>query len=110
VFHANQHDWGPWKLDAEVLVLVKQGPSEDGGGYEVYLGECETSAEVLDWICQVAAKLWADERTVAGLVHAIQDILDPQAYLCSGGRSYELSRERIAELAKQADAAHRRQA
>lgn len=108
MIEADLDDWGPWKLDTEHLVLVREAPRREGGGYEVDLEECKTSAEVLDWICQVAMKLWADERTVAGLVRAIQDILNPQAHLCSSGKSRTLSRARIAELANQADARRRR--
>jgi hypothetical protein len=48
---------------------------------------------------QVAKKRWADERCVAGLVRAIDDLLRPQATLCSFGidrLSAAAIRERLA--------------
>jgi hypothetical protein len=53
--------WGPWRLDAERLVLDYY---EDGGWvYEVDLERCLSSPEVLDWIAQVAGKGWPDAAT-----------------------------------------------
>ena len=63
-----------------------------------------TSAIALDAIMQVAGKSWADDRVLAGLIRALDDVLYPQANLCSGGQSktmpVEQIRERIAEVAK----------
>jgi hypothetical protein len=71
--------WGKWNLEKENFTLNHKN------GYEIDLEELDTSAEVLDWICQVADKEWADEKCIADLVKAFIDILDPQANLCSGG-------------------------
>jgi hypothetical protein len=35
-------------------------------------------------ICQVAMKEWATDVCISGLVRAINDLLQPQAYLCTG--------------------------
>ncbi len=108
-------DWGPWRLDPEVRVLYPVWPYR----YEVDLDDCTTSAEVLDWIIQVAEKGWAsaehggndpdhnpdgwtDDAVLAGLVRALDDVLHPQAFLCSSGKSKRLGRRRIAELVAQA--------
>lgn len=50
-----------------------------------------SSAETLDWICQVAGKRWADD-ILARLVRALDDVLRPQARLCSFGRRREAHR------------------
>lgn len=53
---------------------------------------------------QVAGKSWADNRVLAGLVRALDDVLYPQANLCSGGQAKSMTveqiRERISEVAK----------
>jgi hypothetical protein len=53
--------------------------------YDVDLERCRTSAEVLDWIFQVAAKTWADDRMIAGLVRELDRRLHPQGTLCAFG-------------------------
>jgi hypothetical protein len=89
---------GPWRLDPAARVLYPVEPYR----YEIDLDTCTSSAEVLDWISQVAGKTWADDTTVAGLIRALDDVLVPQAHLCSSGRAKRLSRRRIAELVGQA--------
>jgi hypothetical protein len=91
-------DWGPWRLNPEARVLHTVEPYR----YEIDLDTCTTSAEVLDWICQAAGKTWADDATVAGLIRALDDVLKPQAHLCSSGRSKRLSRRCITALVREA--------
>lgn len=106
-------DWGPWRLYLPTLVLVLLGEMEqhDAGEtfayerYEVDLEQCLNSAQVLDWIMQITKKGWADDATVAGLARAINDVLDPQAHLCSSGASSNITKTQVAQLAKAA--AHR---
>ncbi len=69
-----------WRFDVDGFCLV--GPH----GYEVDLDRCTTSAEVLDWICQVAKKSWGSPEVVGELVQALDDILHPQETLCTDGR------------------------
>lgn len=88
-------DWGPWQLDRTTRVLYTDR-------YEVDLDDCRTSAQVLDWICQVAGKEWGGDVTLAGLVRALNDVLTPQATLCSFGQSRQLTRSQIAEHVRQA--------
>lgn len=102
-------EWGPWRLypPTLVLVLVATGQRRDGSRfdyerYEVDLERCLTSAEVLDWICQVAGKTYADDVLLAGLVRALDDVLAPQAHLCSCGTSKKLTRRTVARRVAQA--------
>jgi hypothetical protein len=87
--------WGPWDIDPDVFVLWTVAP---GYRYEVDLEECTTSAQVLDWVCQVAGKTWADNPVLAGLVRALDDVLAPQVHRCSCGRSTRLGRAAIRRL------------
>jgi hypothetical protein len=88
-------DGGAWRLNPRYRVLTHPD-------YEVDLDDCLTSAEVLDWIMQVAGKTWADDATLAGLVRALGDVLQPQARLCSWGKSTRISKTNVAELVTQA--------
>jgi hypothetical protein len=103
--------WGPWHLDKRTWVLWISPPGYHGERYEVDLDMCLTSAQVLDWICQVARKkgsAWGGNdpavhnAIVAGLVEALNDVLQPQANLCSCGTSKELTEADIRELATKA--------
>lgn len=99
-------DWGPWRLDPEIRVLYPVWPYR----YEVDLDKCLSSAQVLDWVCQIAGKTWgqdpdapwSDDAIVAGLVRALDDVLHPQGQLCSFGMSRRLSKRKIAALVRRA--------
>ena len=95
----HDHDWGGWELrpSGEPTLDYKIGRREV---YRVWLRQCTSSAEVLDWICQVAGKAWADDACVAGLVRALNDILRPQSNLCTGGGDKRITARRIDELAR----------
>lgn len=69
-------DFGPWILDPNLLVLIHHETR-----YEIDLERCLTAFNVIDWICQVAGKIWADDRTLAGLVRAFRYYLNPQGRL-----------------------------
>ncbi len=75
--------WGPWRLRCNALVCRPRGM----GRYEyaVRLDDLTSSARVLDSVCQVARKTWATDKVLAGLVRALDQILEPQATLCGGG-------------------------
>ncbi len=75
-------NFGNWTFDKENLTLTYAGD----GGYEVDLERCTTSAEVLDWVCQVASQQWASTEDIGNLVRAISAILEPQATLCGEGQ------------------------
>jgi hypothetical protein len=80
VLSPSEFRWGSWKLEADDVLLL-----EHESGYLVRLDEMTTSAQVLDWIMQVAGKSWSAGGAIDGLLAAIDDIVDPQATLCSGG-------------------------
>jgi hypothetical protein len=88
--------WGGWRLDGELCLWYPAYPG--GGAYPVDIERFTTSAVVLDLIMQVAKKDWADDKCLAGLVRALNDILQPQANLCSCGVSKELSPAKIRRL------------
>ena len=75
--------WHGWTVFLDELILT----SPDGS-YDVDLSRCHTSAAVLDWIAQIANKSWARENppVLAGLVNALNDLVHPQANLCSHER------------------------
>jgi hypothetical protein len=75
---------GFWRFEPASLVLALYD-SEGRYFYEVDLERCRTSAEVLDWIAQVAGKTWCTDSIVAGLVRGLDELLDLQGRLCSGG-------------------------
>jgi hypothetical protein len=84
----DSRSWGGWQLYANGEITWSRS-------YPVDLERLTTSAEVLDLICQVANKSWANDACVAGLVHLLNDLLHPQAYLCSKGRDRRLSGDEI---------------
>lgn len=84
-----QMRWGMWKLvarDYELVAIDK----DLGQIYAVDLEDFTDSAMVLNIIFQVRAKTWANEQVVFDLLHAIQDIFDPQSSLCGFGESGEI--------------------
>lgn len=103
-------EWGPWRLYPPALALVLIGTAQRDDGttveferYGVDLDRCLTSAEVLDWICQVAGKLYTDsDAVIAGLVRALDDILEPQATLCSFGESLTITKATVARRVHEA--------
>jgi hypothetical protein len=105
---ASRHrlDWGPWRLDLDARELYTDPDSHVGYAYPVDLDRCTTSAEVLDWVCQIADKGWGTPQqnaaTVAGLVQALVDVLHPQANLCSWGRSKRLTLVAVRRLVAEA--------
>lgn len=94
-------DWGPWVLEPDTRVLALY--SEHGNHvYEIDLDGCTTSAAILDWLCQVTGKVWATDDVLAGLVRALDDVLQPQGNLCGWGRSSTISRSDVVRLVNEA--------
>lgn len=96
-----RHDWGPWVLDAANYTLERG----DGGwfGYWIDLEACTSPGMVLDRIAQVAGKAWADDATLAGLVRALTDVLNPQHFLCSSGAEKHTTKEHVRRQVQRAD-------
>jgi hypothetical protein len=92
-----KRDWHGWELHGMHL-SYQAYPS--GGHYIFDIGDRTTSAAVLDILMQVDQKTWATAPCVAGLVHALNDILHPQANLCSGGSNKHMTPAAIAARCK----------
>lgn len=84
--------WNGWKLRKGGGL---EYPAYDGGVYPIDICGCTSSAGVLDKICQVSHKIWADDACLAGLVRALDEILNSQANLCSGGQDKRMTRADI---------------
>lgn len=83
--------WGEWTLRLTHGYVLLQNE-----WYEVDLTEIRdhvrsdkhtghACASALDWICQVAKKTWATNDTIGNLVRAMNELLDCQSTMCSGG-------------------------
>lgn len=70
-----------WTFNVEQRVLV-----HNATGYEIDLDRMSSTAEVLDWICQVAKKRWCSHEGVGELVSMLMLILNPQDGMCSWGQ------------------------
>jgi hypothetical protein len=88
----NKTTWGDWELDKEALVLRHKEIL-----YEIYLDECNSCAQILDWIIQVSQKTWATNDVIGELVRGLDDILDIQGNFCGGGQSREANGKEIAK-------------
>jgi hypothetical protein len=77
--------WGRWTFDRKALVLAYRESPNHYPQYEIDLERCNTSAEVLDWICQLEHKCWTSAEDIGNLVSAFDDLLRPQTGLCSFG-------------------------
>ncbi|MGB8481733.1 MAG: hypothetical protein WCE63_23265 [Acidobacteriaceae bacterium] len=90
--------WGGWTLyaDKKSLHLLV-------GGNEIYgirLEEIHDSPSMLDWIMQVSHKRWATDKILADLVHALDQLFDPQKNFCSLGRAPRTPRIATARSSK----------
>ncbi len=86
--------WGPWALIGTDLTIHANEINQ----YWANLLDCTDSAEVLDWICQIDGRYGEGPNgatITAGFVAALNDILEPQANLCSGGKAKTLSQDFI---------------
>jgi hypothetical protein len=93
-------DWFGWELHGTWLSYPAYPYPGGSNHYSFDIANRTTSAEVLDIIMQVDRKLWATAECVAGLVHAFNDILQPQANLCSGGTNKHMTPATIAARCK----------
>ncbi len=67
------------------LSLSVSDGAETRSWYEIDLKQCRTSAEVLDWIAQIAKKPWCTHQILADLVRELDKELGLQSNLCGGG-------------------------
>jgi hypothetical protein len=79
--------WGPWVYQKENLTL-QYAPRDGHWWYEVDLEKCVSSAAILDRIFQIRSKRedLVSAEDIGHLVAALNDLLQPQANVCSFGR------------------------
>ena len=80
-----------WEYDSRVLVLRHKNRPR----YEVDLERCCTPGQVLNWIVQIKKKIWADDKVLADLIRALDDCLNLQGNMCSGGSQSRMDPKKI---------------
>jgi hypothetical protein len=77
--------WGGWTLygDNNSLHLLVDGNEI----YGIHLDEIHDAPSMLDWVMQVSHKRWATDKILADLVHALDQLFDPQKNFCPLGRA-----------------------
>ncbi|MGH3185222.1 MAG: hypothetical protein ACRDOE_25410, partial [Streptosporangiaceae bacterium] len=81
--------WGPWTLRLADPALCHPR------GYPICLTRFTDSCELGFMVFQVAGKDWADAECLAGLVRALDAVLDPQGTLCTWAGDRQLTEEEI---------------
>jgi hypothetical protein len=84
-------DWGGWRLNSAAATLEHESLE-----FWVELTDCVDSAQTLDWIAHAMNAQGVDDTVLAGLVRALDDVLEFQAALCPQGESKVLTPEQIA--------------
>ena len=82
--------WGAWRYNPDNLTLEidskLSGASKDNP-YYVDLERCDTSAEILDCLCQLLHKNWCPPEQIGYLLKAIDELADIlQSKVCSSGK------------------------
>lgn len=90
--------WGPWRLDKEKEILWQEHKGQHTDWID--LDRCTSSAEVLDTIIHFSRKFDGDggEVAIAGMVRALDEVIDPMANLCSFGKSTTMKPKRLSEV------------
>ena len=86
--------WGKWTLNRDTFCLVYEGDNADW--YEIDLDTFTDSAQILDWIFQVARKPWIPAQGIGDLLKAINQIFRPQKNYCSWGKDHKGDPRQIA--------------
>lgn len=68
------HRWGRWEYSKDTLEVIYHSP--DGWQYGVDLERSNTSAQILDWIIQIAQKAWATPEDIGNLVRAFDELTE----------------------------------
>jgi hypothetical protein len=85
----DESDWNGWHL------LPGGELEHEEASYPIDVQQFTRSAKALDMIMQIATKTWATDAVLAGLVRAINDVVEPQATLCSFGSDKFLAKAKI---------------
>jgi len=108
---SREASWGAWRYNPSNLTLEidsKVSGYPEGNPYYVDLEQCNTSAEVLDSLCQLLHKSWCPVEQVGYLLKAIDDLvggLGLQSKMCPGGsgKRFDMGKH----LRKTANLSHR---
>jgi hypothetical protein len=95
-------NWGPWQLSNDGSILFQQDQELRHDWIE--LTRCTTPAEVLDTIFHTARHGQASDATIAGMIRALDDLLDPTVNLCSRGKLKTLTATQLRKLLDRAAA------
>ncbi len=82
--------WGAWRYK-ENRTLVHDRAS----WYEVDLDRCTNSAQVLDWIAQLAHKSWVSPTDLGHFVRALEDLLSLQQAYCGCGVDHQVDPQEV---------------
>ena len=80
------------RLDPERFVLTLDPSGHD---YEIDLESCTSSAQVLDWLCQIAGKSWSTPWLLGHLLIAFNLLLYPQQNMFNNGRDKRMTARAI---------------
>jgi hypothetical protein len=96
-----QKRWGNWVLNEDNLTLEHYRPGYKSWDYWVDLERCVTPAALLDWIFQILDRSFGGTEDIANFLRAVDDILYPQANLCSFGSSKQITGEQLKRLVEE---------
>jgi excisionase family DNA binding protein len=83
---AGKARWGAWRYNPNNLTLEFAMEGSDNP-YSVNLRRCNTSSQVLDWLCQLNEEAWCSPEQVGYLLQAIDELSGGlQRTLCGGGQ------------------------
>lgn len=83
--YGDGHRWGHWRFNKPALCLEYRAEGKLWR-YEVDLTRCRTSAQILDWLCQVGAKTWVSAEDIGHLLMAIDNLAGRlQSRVCGCG-------------------------
>jgi hypothetical protein len=88
---AHGDTWGNWQYNAKTMVLTHRPEN-----YGIDLEECTSSAELSDKIFQLCNKVWMNPTEIGHMIQALNDLLRPQATLCSFGQDKKFDPRRHA--------------
>lgn len=74
--------WGNWVVFVGSYNCIEHEPS----GYWIGFNRLNTCAEIMDWLFQLRQKTWFTSQDASDFLTLIDDVLHPQATLCSFGQ------------------------
>lgn len=76
--------WGNWVVFLKPYYCIEHEPS----GYWIGFNRLNTCAEIMDWLFQLRQKTWFSSQDASDFLTLIDDVLHPQATLCSFGQDH----------------------